>query len=360
VWPVLPYAGIGLTATPFTKGLGKYWDVLINAATTHQLINEGWLSPYRIFSASTPDMTGVPVVKGTGEWEEREAERRVMPIVGDCVAEYLRLGEGRKFIAFAVSVAHAEELKRKFMAAGIIAELYTYQQGDAERQESVREFRKPDSYIRGLISIEALTRGFDVPDIGVLILARPLRKSLAVHIQMVGRVLRVAEDKQYATILDHAGNCSRFWHQQTEYMDNGWQELDDGTRKPKSASKEKVREPRTCPKCAAVHRPCPMCPHCGYEYPRRSKVEHVAGELSELSGRDSTQAQRRSLYAQLLWVAAQRGYASGWAAHQYRNRVGHWPNGMMPTPEPATPELESWVRSQMIRYYKSRKRSRVA
>src|SRR5687768_1004354 len=50
------YRVVGLTATPFTKGLAKYFDVLVNAATTNELIREGWLTPFRIFSASQPDM----------------------------------------------------------------------------------------------------------------------------------------------------------------------------------------------------------------------------------------------------------------------------------------------------------------
>lgn len=42
--------GLGLTATPFTKGLGQIYDTLINVETTNRLIEQGALVPFRIFS----------------------------------------------------------------------------------------------------------------------------------------------------------------------------------------------------------------------------------------------------------------------------------------------------------------------
>ena len=90
---------IGLTATPFTKGLGKYFDHVINAATTNQLIADGRLVPYRVWAASEPDMTGAKVV--AGEWSEKEVESRSLPIIGDVIHGYKLHGQNKKFIAFA-------------------------------------------------------------------------------------------------------------------------------------------------------------------------------------------------------------------------------------------------------------------
>ena len=43
---------IGLTATPFTRGMGKHYDALVTVTTTNRLISEKYLSPFRIFAAS--------------------------------------------------------------------------------------------------------------------------------------------------------------------------------------------------------------------------------------------------------------------------------------------------------------------
>jgi DNA repair protein RadD len=346
---------IGLTATPFTRGLGKYFDALVNAATTYGLIEAGWLVPFRIFAASEPDMSGVRANQ-RGEFEEKETERRVLPIVGDCVAEYLRVGEGRKFIAFAVSVAHAEELQRQFMAAGVNVSLYTYQEPEQARKDAVEEFRKPDSFIRGLISIEALTRGFDVADVGVLILARPLRKSLAVHMQMIGRVLRTAEGKKDAIILDHASNCVRFWEDMQDYLQNGAAELDDGKPKERKAKSASEAKPQKCPKCHHVHRAQPFCPACGYTYSRRSNVEHVEGTLRELTGLPAgTGADaRQELWSQLLWIARLKDRKRGWAEYRFKDRTGVFPSGFRDEIKAPSLQLLNWVKSQDIAYARAK------
>ncbi len=199
---------IGLTATPFTKGLAQHFDRVVNVTTTRWLIGNRWLVPYRMFSCAEPDMEGVRV-KSSGEWDDTEASKRALQVVGDVVQEYLKHGDGRKFICSAVDTAHVEELARQFLAAGINVATYTYKDRDEDRAETVAEFRRPESTIKGLITVTAASRGFDVPDVGAIIMARPLRKSLAEHIQLLGRGLRISPDtgKTDCVVLDHSGNC---------------------------------------------------------------------------------------------------------------------------------------------------------
>lgn len=350
---------IGLTATPFTKGLGKFYDAVVSVTTTNKLIADKFLVPYRIFAASEPDMEGVKVT--AGEWGDNDAAERAMPIVGDCVAEYLKHGEGRKFIAFGCNVAHCQELQRQFMAAGVMCDLYTYHTGDEARAEMVREFRKPDSYIRGLISVSALAKGFDVPDVGVVIMARPLRSSLAEHIQILGRGLRIHPDKEDCIILDHSGNCQRFWTPMQEFFEHGADDLDDGKPKPKKKQRTQADdEAFRCPKCACLHARAPHCPSCGHIYSRPSQIQHVAGELVEMEGkRGVTREEKQQFYSELLGVAKQRGYASGWVAHKYRDKFQVWPRGLEDTPREPSASTLSWVRSRAIAWAKSKERKRA-
>ncbi|WP_167089294.1 helicase-related protein [Massilia frigida] len=345
---------IGLTATPFTKGLGKYFDHVINAATTNQLIAEKRLVPFRVFAASEPDMTGAEV-SNTGEWVEREVESRSLPIIGDVIQGYKQHGQDKKFIAFASSVAHAEELQRQFMMAGVICGLYTYRQTDDEQVAAVAEFRKPDSYIRGLISIESLTRGFDVPDIEVLIMARPLRKALAIHIQMLGRVLRCSEStgKHEAIVLDHSGNCMRFWTDVQHFFENGIDELDGG--KPKEAvapPKKAEKKPVKCPVCFHVHDAAPACPSCGAAYEKSAVIEKVAGVLKEVKGKKPAPSvdDKKEFYSGLRFVAESKGWSLGWASHKFKDKFGDWPDTEMkatPAAEPSK-KVRGWVTSRHI------------
>jgi len=287
---------IGLTATPFTRGLGKYFDAVINVTTTRKLIDAKWLASYRMFSCVEPDMAGV-TVKSTGEWDDKQASDKALKVVGDVVAEYIKHGEDRKFICSGVDTAHVEELARQFAASGINVATYTYLDDEGDRVETTREFRKPTSIIRGLITVTAASRGFDVPDVSCIIMARPLRKSLAEHIQLLGRGLRIADGKTDCLVLDHSGNCARFFADCEEFFDNGLAELDDG--KPKKERKKptpKEREPMKCPSCNALHAPMPSCPSCGHEYPRRQSVQHVPGTLKEMMT-----GNHRALLLRTLW-----------------------------------------------------------
>src|SRR4029453_17426978 len=50
---------IGLSATPWTKGLGAFYEQLIIAATTQDLIDQGYLSNFKVFAPSHPDLSAV-------------------------------------------------------------------------------------------------------------------------------------------------------------------------------------------------------------------------------------------------------------------------------------------------------------
>lgn len=350
---------VGLTATPFTKGLGKFFDAVVNVTTTRRLIEQGWLSPYRIFSCAEPDMSGV-TVRSTGEWDEGEASKEALKVVGDVVAEYLKHGEGRKFICSAVDTAHVEELARQFIAAGVNVATYTYKDSEDDRAEVTREFRKPDSGIRGLITVTAASRGFDVPDVSCVIMARPLRKSLAEHIQLFGRGLRISPEtgKQDCLVLDHSGNAARFFAACEAFFDEGIAELDDGKPKKEKKVKEKAEvEPVKCPSCRALHKPMPFCPACGHEYPKRAAVQHVPGTLKELLGTPGHETLKlKAIWPQVCGYVLERGDPDPEANRRraqaiYKSLTGEFARAKFEwtTPEPCATEIRNRIRAQQIR-----------
>jgi superfamily II DNA or RNA helicase len=346
---------VGLTATPFTKGMGKLYDAMINVATTNELINTGFLAPYRIYAAREPDMTGVPVIGG--EWDVRETSKRALAVVGDCVAEYLKLGQGRKFICSAVDTAHVQELERQFMAAGVITRAYTYREDDIERAEVVEEFRRPDSSIRGLITVTAASKGFDVPDIGVVIMARPLRNSLAEYIQLFGRGLRISEGKDACIVLDHSGNSERFWARWTRFFAEGCLELDKGKQgRSSSAKADKEIKPVKCPSCAHLHDPLPYCPACGHVYPPKPALLHKPGSLVELVATRDASLMVAELYPQIVSEAIRLGKGESWAKDRYAQITGQPPGVAFAdvVPVEAGREVKGKLRSINIAWAKAR------
>ncbi|MDP3139823.1 MAG: DEAD/DEAH box helicase family protein [Burkholderiaceae bacterium] len=351
---------IGLTATPFTRGLGKYFDVVVNVTTTRWLIEQGWLAPYRVFSCTEPDMSAVKV-KSTGEWDEKEASGKALEVVGDVVQEYLKHGENRKFICSAVDTAHVDELARQFLAAGINVATYTYKDKEDDRADTTLEFRKPDSKIRGLITVTAASRGFDVPDVSCVIMARPLRKSLAEHIQLFGRGLRIAEGKTDCLVLCHSGNMARFWPECEAFFDFGIDTLDDGKTKPKKKAEKAEAEAVKCPSCRALHKPAPFCPSCGHVYPRKAAVQHVPGTLKELIAGGHQKELTRDLFPQIAhYVIHTRGregeQARRMAQALFKDITGDFARAAWDNvkPVPPTPEVTNRIRAQQIRFAKGR------
>jgi superfamily II DNA or RNA helicase len=79
---------IGLTATPFTKGLGDLYTHVVGATPTGDLVEKGWLVPLKVFVAKEIDMTGVKKI--AGEWSADQVSERGMAITGDVVNEWIK------------------------------------------------------------------------------------------------------------------------------------------------------------------------------------------------------------------------------------------------------------------------------
>lgn len=320
---------IGLSATPFSPGLGKLFSNLINATTMHELTELGVLVPMRVFSCKKTDMKGAATAGG--EWTDQAAEQRGMDIVGDVVAEWIKFGQGRKTIVFGSTIKHCEELCRQFVEVGVMAAVFTSDTTAPERQMLLSEYRKPDSALRVLISVEALAKGFDVPDVGCVVDCRPLRKSLSTAIQMWGRGLRSSPGtgKVDCLLLDHSGNITRFLDDYTDIFYNGLDALDMGEKFDKTIRKDdEEKETVACPSCG--YRPFGRrCISCGFEVKSAALVEVLPGEMQEVMlGKKKLADNHRHLYAQLCTYARSHSAPDkqkGRAAHLFRKIIGDWP-----------------------------------
>lgn len=355
---------IGLSATPFSRGLGKIFTNLINPTTMHELTQRGVLVRMRVLSCRRPNMEGAKVNE-LGEWQASEAEARGMEIIGDVVAEWLRHGEGRKTIVFGATIAHCEELCRQFNEAGVFSATFTTETEKRERDQLIGEFKKPDSSIRVLISVEALAKGFDVQDVGCVVDCRPLRKSLSTAIQMWGRGLRSSPDtgKEDCILLDHSGNIIRFAEDFERIYYHGLDSLDDGEaldRKVRNDEKDEA-ELKGCPSCG--QKPFrKRCMSCGFEIVASSEIVHEAGEMQEIViGNKKLADDKTHLFNQLCAYAngnARIGRKESFVKLKFKEWTGNWPPFSLSfSHAPAvdiTPAVKSRITSENIRRAKGR------
>jgi DNA repair protein RadD len=323
-------AVIGLTATPCSKGLGLSFTNMVNAATMHELTQAGVLVPMRILTCVTPDMKGAAT--SGGEWTNKAAAEREMQIIGDVVSEWQKHSENRKTIAFGADIAYCTQLVQRFNEAGIGAATFTSETGQTERVALLTEFAKPNSSIRILVSVEALAKGFDVQDIGCVIDARPLRKSLSTAIQMWGRGLRSSRDtgKTECLLLDHSGNIRRFHDDFVDVYFNGFVGLDMAEKMDGVVRKDPEEDfhPSGCPQCK--HKPFRRrCLACGFEKESQALASEQAGEMQEIRiGEKVIASDKHNLWQQLCAYARQHSTPekrAGRAFHLYRDITGERP-----------------------------------
>ena len=353
---------IGLSGSPFTKGMGAVYSSVESAVTIDQLVEQGWLIRPRVFIAQEIDMTGARKV--AGEWSAAETTKRGIQITGDIVSEWVAktheiFGGPRKTIVFCSGVAHGEDLVRKFSDAGYNFVSISYKDDDDYKADVLAEFDKPDTDIHGIIATDILTKGFDQSDVMIGVSARPFSKSFSSHVQQIGRIMRTHPGKEQAIWLDHSGNYLRFREAWDDLCANGVHELDDGAEKPKPEPSDKEKAAAKCPRCSALwpaH--SDTCAHCGLVRERKSAVVEVAGEMREIGARQKQEKYsaeyKRDFYAQLLGYAEARGNKPGSAYFRYKEKFGVFPS--MATPAPKTPQLEvvQWCRSRNIAFSKAR------
>lgn len=353
---------IGLTATPFTKGLGDIYTHVIGASPTGDLIEKGWLVPLKVFIAKEIDMTGVKKV--AGEWSADQVSERGMHIVGDVVSEWAKktyeiFGKPVKTIVFCAGVDHGKELERRFESAGFNFKSISYKEDDDYKRMIIEDFSSPDTEINGLIATDILTRGFDVTDVMIGVSARPFSKSFSSHVQQMGRVMRPHEGKEYGIWLDHSGNYLRFKDDWDRVFDYGVETLDGGLEeKTKKEPTEKEKVEAKCPSCGALWVwKSDECGECGHVKKKIAQIQVVDGELQELAVANSKlKIDNRQFYQELMHYAASRGYKEGWAAHKYKEKFGVFPKNIPKDMKPPSPQTLSWIKSRMIAYSKSKQR----
>lgn len=364
---------LGLTATPFRtdgRGLGDLFGDLIVAATTRDLVEAGYLHQPKVWASKSPDLRGLRVVGGdysTGELAKRVNTKELQ---ADIVQTWQKHANGKRTVVFACNVEHSRSIAYAFQAAGVYAE--HLDAGSKDRDAVLSRLAAGTTHV--VSNCMVLTEGWDLPALECAILARPTA-SLSLHLQMIGRVMRAAEGKGGAIILDHAGN-----HHMHGLATRPLKlSLDGGAR----AVADEPLGIKRCRQCGLMFDvDLPACPECGFvpagDGGDRSMPISGKGELSEfddssfeyrrefwnliesqriaagykegwstfryrdrfgidpvvvggelIEARRATLDQKRDTYQRLAAVAAEKGFAAGWASHRYKELFGCWPHGFV-------------------------------
>lgn len=337
---------VGLSATPWAKGMANHWDSLIIGETVRGLIERGFLSDFRVFAPSSPNLKGVKIV--AGEYHQGQLYQQVSnaKLIASIVDTWLEKSTREKTILFAVNRAHAAEIQGMFLSRGINAG-YIDALTKPEEREVIRE-KFHTGEIKVVCNVGCLVAGVDW-DVRTLVLAAPTRSEIK-YVQMVGRALRTAEGKDHALILDHSDTTSRLGF----VTDIHYNELCDGSPKKSKKEDREKPEPKPCPKCGAL-KTTVICPACGYKYIAPSQIETEDGELVEVKTVEPkyTTEQRLEAYSMFLHYARSKGFKDAWAYYKTKEMTGSFPHKKV-DPTPPNEKVQNYIKYQMIKWAKGR------
>lgn len=337
---------IGLSATPWAKGMGLVWDDLVTPCKIGDLIEQGYLSKFRVFAPDVPDMSNVKTVAGDYNDAQTSEIMEGKALCASVVATWLERGEDRPTFCFGASCAHAHKLKEEFEAAGISAGYCDAFTDAAEMVFLERQFRSGE--VRVMCSVKKMTTGVDWP-VSCIIDAAPT-KSEMLHVQKIGRGLRVNPGTEDCLILDHAGNTLRLGLV-TDIHHDTLDKTPKGEKQEKKPKAEKL--PKECANCAALHTG-KTCPYCGHERKPQAGIEEHDGELVEFGTKKKqpTKADKQEFWSMAIWLDRDRNKGGKLAKGLYKGKFGVWPVGLDYTPKQPDQNFYNYEKSRRIAYAK--------
>lgn len=309
---------VGITATPVRldgRGLGEAFSTIVEPVTTRELIDGGFLLEPIVY-APPVDLAGLRVTKG--DYALPELAERMTKLCGNLVDHWMEHGRGRPTVAFAVNIEHSRRIEEAFLEAGVKITHVDGKSAFRDRMAANRALRTGELEI--VTQCQLWTEGVDIPELGCLVIARPT-KSLGLHRQMIGRVMRTSPGKLDCVVLDHAGNH----HKHGAITAPVEWSLDEKKRRQRTTA-----GCRTCLNCYAVLPPMATeCPQCGAPVERRADADlppvDAPGQLVRFLGPTSSPAEKAQEYRRLVETASVKGYRLGWARRQYQERFLTWP-----------------------------------
>jgi len=268
---------VGLTATPYRTGggpivrdgetdpeeLSKYvFDDICHSISVKELLDLKRVAPVKsVGSKSSVDLSSIKIVRG--EYDENQMANAFMSASGPILDEVVKRGNAcdrKKWIIFCSNVEHVEQTVAGLEQRGIAADYVVGTHSIAERDETVRRFKAGE--FQALVNCAVFTTGFDVPDVDMVVMLRATQ-STVLHVQIIGRGMRVAPGKEYCLLLDYGSNVRR--HGPIDKI------------KVHRRKKRGVDEPQTkeCPECEAlIAMNASECPECGHSFASDAEKDH--------------------------------------------------------------------------------------
>lgn len=215
---------IGLSATPYRMGTGYIYQIdqrdkainenayfvkCVYSINARDLLSRSFLTPITVGAINAEQYkTSHMQLNKLGQFDKGDIDqayhghgRKTAAIIADIV-EQAKYRNG--VMIFAATVRHAEECIASLPPA--LSALITGETHKKDRQEIIRKFRAQQ--IKYLVNVSVLTTGFDATHVDVVAILRATESASLLQ-QIIGRGMRLHDNKQDCLLLDYAENLER-------------------------------------------------------------------------------------------------------------------------------------------------------
>ena len=266
---------LGLTATPYRLGMGwiykkhyrgfmrseekRPFEHCIYELPIRYLIKRQYLTEPNLVDATIEhyDFSSLRA-NASGEYSPTDMNHLLNKnprVTQSIIEQVIELGDKRQGImVFAATVEHAKEVF-SYLPTQLSA-LITGATDNTERDKLIKAFKRKE--IKYLVNVSVLTTGFDAPHVDMIAILRPTQ-SVSLYQQIIGRGLRLSDNKKDCLVIDYTGNDFDLYHPEV------------GEKKPNSKS-QPVQV--VCPSCEFPNVFWGICDDDGYlveHYGRRCK-----------------------------------------------------------------------------------------
>ena len=197
---------VGLTATdqrPDKKKLETVFGTYSTSLSLKEAMEKGIVARANVYRIETN--IDLSKVRFNGkDYINADLEKRIRvtsrnELIVNVLQEYFGDGEAarRQGVIFCVNVAHANEMAKLLNKANITADSYTRQTKNPAAV--MADFKQKK--IRFLCACNMISEGWDYPELGILVMARPTL-SKVLYLQQIGRGLRKTDTKKNIIVID--------------------------------------------------------------------------------------------------------------------------------------------------------------
>lgn len=327
---------IGLTATPFKVGnkFHDWWNSCVKPIEAHQLRDQGYLVPDKIYAPKKIDLSKLKKVAGDFHQGELFDEVSKLSVIGDVVDSYKKYGKDKPAILFAVNIAHSKMMVAAFNKAGIPARHCDQENNKFDRDKAISDLK--NGIIKVLCNVNIFSTGVDAPFVEVGSLARPTMSEV-LDLQQRGRFLRPYKIcicgaeyggeascfkcgssqtryvKTHAIILDHANNTDR--HGLTYSVRQAALTKKEYNKTLSAANQLSLKQ---CPKCFLYLKiNAPAC-ECGHSFEKKERsINEEGGDLHLLDDNFYRQKMQQKVQLRYAYHTKQMRYKRSNANYAY-------------------------------------------